>query len=134
MKRILPLILALCLLLCGTVSADSPVAGEATTFTYDDTVVIVENNGLSIEELQHIADYLAIGEAAHDDHVSTYGLQCLFGHAINTTYATQITHNAYTTSPKCLEEKYKVEVCTRSSCDYIKKTLVYSSRIGTCHG
>lgn len=60
------------------------------------------------------------------------GLSCIFGHDLATGTTRKTTHNAYTTSPKCLEELYSYEICQRSDCSYSKIALIYSSRI-VCH-
>ncbi len=136
MKRIILLVLVACMLFSVNTLADSVNDEKAMTFYYEDREVIVESNGLTQEEMKRIADFIATDDNGYSNHsgVETYGLACLFGHSLTTTYATEITHNAYTTSPKCLSNYYKVETCTRSSCDYVKKSLVSSTRTAKCHG
>lgn len=66
-----------------------------------------------------------------DDGVEAYGLTCtLFGHNLKTSVSTVITHKAKATSPRCLQETYSVETCSR--CDYTNSTLLSSAYIVCC--
>ena len=66
-----------------------------------------------------------------NDGTATYGLTCtLFGHKLDTGVTTTITHNAKTTSPRCLQKTYSYEICTR--CDYSEYTLLDSTYISCC--
>ena len=66
-----------------------------------------------------------------DDEASTYGLTCtLFGHDIETSIVTTVTHKERATAPRCLEKTYEVENCTR--CDYSNSVLIYSRYISCC--
>ena len=59
------------------------------------------------------------------------GLTCtLFGHDLETGTTTTITHKARTTAPRCLEETYNHEICTR--CDYAEYTLLDEAYIYCC--
>ena len=133
MKKFISMILALCLMVCvfSVVSSADDVSDNV--FHYMGKDIVVEGEGLSATEMQRIADYIAYGDT-NDDGISTHGILCIFGHNLETTYALETTHNAYGTSPKCLVKRYKVERCTRSSCDYINKELVNSYRTSECHG
>ena len=66
-----------------------------------------------------------------NDDADAYGLTCtLFGHKLESSYITTITHKVRTTDPKCLEETYDTEACTR--CDYANAVLIDSSYIICC--
>lgn len=135
MKRIISCLAIVCLLMCGFVMSSSAAddgVSVAYTFVYGDKEITVESSELSYEEMKAIADVVAGVEP--ENEASPCGIWCLFGHNLTTSYVTEVTHNAYTTSPKCLQNKYQVESCTRSSCDYAEKTLLTSTRISTCHG
>lgn len=56
----------------------------------------------------------------------------LFGHNYTTTASTSVTHNVYTTSPKCVRNTYETKTCTR--CGHTETELIESVRISTCHG
>ncbi|MBQ8015862.1 MAG: hypothetical protein IJ264_06740, partial [Clostridia bacterium] len=66
-----------------------------------------------------------------NDGVTSYGLTCtLFGHKLESSVITTITHKAKATDPRCLEETYDTEACTR--CDYANATLICSEYISCC--
>lgn len=132
MKKFISVMTVVALLVCGTVLNTSASDTSATTFIYEEKEIIVENSDLSYDEKKVVADYVA--EVAPESDVSTCGILCIFGHKLTTSTVTEITHNAYSTTPKCLQSIYQVESCTRDSCDYIEKTLISSRRISTCHG
>ena len=56
----------------------------------------------------------------------------LFGHDFTTTTTSSVTHNVYTTSPKCVRNTYETRTCTR--CGHVETELIDSVRISTCHG
>ncbi len=128
MKKIVSMLMAICL-----VCALSCVAGAANVnsniFYYGDKEIIVEGQDLSYEEMKEIADYIA-GEN-NNGGISAKGLTCsLFGHNISESTVKEITHNVYSTAPKCVKKTYKVRSCSR--CDYIEKELISSVRVN-CH-
>ena len=109
------------------------------TFYYNDREITIEGNSLNQFRAQRIADYIAYGsipteEIGLGDEMNSSLLCIIFGHSIETYSATEVIHNVYTTSPKCVENYYSVEYCTRESCDYFQKTLTHSYRISECHG
>ena len=132
MKRIISLMSIICLLMCAFAMSSSAADNGSYTFIYDDREITVENPELSYEEMKAVAD--AVAGVETENEVSPCGILCIFGHKISTSSVTETIHNAYTTTPKCVENIYDVESCTRTNCDYIVKTLIDSSRIATCHG
>lgn len=66
-----------------------------------------------------------------EDGAEAYGLTCtLLGHNIETSSSVVITHNARTSAPRCLQETYSVDTCTR--CNYSNATLLKSVYISCC--
>lgn len=129
MKRIIALIMAVVSLFCVmSVSAGAQGVDEGTvTVTVNETVFIFDSDTTEDFRNKFIDSYFN-GE---DDGVVTYGLTCtLFGHKIETTSVTAVTHKAKATSPRCLREIYNVDNCTR--CDYTKSTLKNSDYIVCC--
>lgn len=123
--RMLALITAIALILSAAqifAFADTTTEAEATeiTVTFDSEVspeiqerVIAHFNG----------EELPVAQAR--------GLICtLFGHDLETGATTTVTHKARTTAPRCLQEKYSYEICSR--CDYAEYTLISSTYIYCC--
>ena len=109
------------------------------TFYYEDREITIEADHGNEEDAQIIADYivygiLPAGYMPPENELNTPLLCILFGHSIETYTAFETIHNVYTTSPKCVENTYEIEHCTRSNCDYIQSTLIHTRRIATCHG
>lgn len=128
MKKIVSIIMAMCFVFAlACVAGASDV--NSNTFYYGDKEIIVEGQSLSYEEMKEIADYVA-GENS-DDGISVCGLTCtLLGHKISESTVKEITHNVYSTAPKCVQKTYTVKTCSR--CDYIEKELITSKRVN-CH-
>ena len=59
-------------------------------------------------------------------------LLCLFGHSTTTTTVRAVTHNYWTTSPKCREQTYRIIYCTRSGCNYNTGSIIGDIRIHCC--
>ena len=129
MKRIIALIMAVVSLFCVmSVSAGAQGAEEGTvTVTVNETVFIFDSETTEDFRDKFIVNYFN-GE---DDGATNYGLICtLFGHKIETTSVTTVTHNASATAPRCRRDTYSVDNCTR--CDYTKSTLKSSHYIACC--
>lgn len=129
MKRIISLIMAAVSLFCVmSVSAGAQGVDECTvTVTVNETVFIFDSDTTEDFRNKFIENYFN-GE---EDGATAYGLTCtLFGHKIETTTVTAVTHKAKATSPRCLREIYDVDNCTR--CDYTKSTLINSAYIVCC--
>ena len=135
MKKFITLFAALCLMLTAATTGSFAADTNPNIFCYgNDKEVIIEDQSINHAKMQFIADYIADESYNTNDQVSPCGIACLFGHSLSKTTARETSHNAYSTSPKCLIKEYNVEYCTRSSCDYIEKELVRSYRTPTCHG
>ena len=98
------------------------------TFAYEDRTIEVDAQDLTYEQAQLIADRIVYGE----NEVSTYGIFCLFGHKIDTTYAIETHHKEYATAPRCVRRTYRVDYCTRSSCSYSEATMTSAVRVYCC--
>lgn len=129
MKKFVSFILAVCLMFSLTSIVGATNDNGDNVFYYDGKEITVEGDDLSYAEMQRIADYIAKDSESENAH--TYGLICsIFGHNITESTAIEVTHNVYTASPKCVQKKYAVKICSR--CDYTEKTLVSTTRID-CH-
>ena len=125
-RRIFSFILAATMLLC--MFAVQTNAAEATTQPHTD--IYIENQEISEETKARILEYYSVENPA-DDGVATCGITCtLFGHDLETSTITQITHKVRTTSPRCLKKTYNYSACTR--CDHETSTLLKSEYIICC--
>ncbi len=107
-----------------------PTSAKESTVNNTEIEIII-NDDVSEETKEKIEKYFASGEPTTDDGISTYGLTCtLFGHKIEATSVSTITHKVRSTSPKCLKNTYAYEACTR--CDYETSTLTRSEYIVCC--
>lgn len=129
MKKVAALILSfMFVFLTASVSASAENAEENTVVvTCGDTDFIFEA-GVSAEmQERFIAEYFS----EEEDDAHTYGLMCtLFGHKLESSTTTTITHKAKTTDPRCLRKTYAMETCTR--CDYYTQTLKSQQYISCC--
>lgn len=128
MKKIFSLIMTIALVFCVmSISASAEETSENIIINDGQTVFIFEN-GLSSEmQSRFIADYYNL----NDDGAETYGLTCtLFGHKLESTTVSTVTHKVRATAPRCLEEYFDFEACSR--CDYSNSTLISSVYISCC--
>ena len=66
-----------------------------------------------------------------DDGATAYGITCtLFGHKLESSLTTAVTHKVNATDPRCRRQTFNTEVCTR--CDYTNSTLISSTYISCC--
>ncbi len=135
MKKTVSFIMALCLIFGGATIKSSAANTNTSTFFFENNKeVYVSGEDIDQKKKQSIAHFISNVDENETNNISPRGILCIFGHKLATTTTTEITHNAYSSSPKCLEKNYKVEYCTRASCDYMTKELVDSYRIADCHG
>jgi hypothetical protein len=126
-KRLFAILLALTLSTCTFVIPTS--AKESTENDINVEVIIYDE--VSTETKIKIENYFASGEPSTDNDSSAYGLTCtLFGHKIESTAVSTITHKVRATSPRCLKRTYDYEACTR--CDYEASDLMKSEYIVCC--
>lgn len=126
MKKVISLILSLCFILSLVVIPSS--AEEAVE--NNDVTIIIHNEDISEETKEKIVAFYSDPEA-HDASTATYGLTCtLFGHKLEASVVTTITHKVRTTAPRCQEKRYDYESCTR--CDYENSTLISNTYVNCC--
>ncbi len=100
---------------------------NTVTVTVNETEFVFDSNTSEEYRNKIIAHYFS----DNDKDVATYGLMCtLFGHKLESSVITTITHKAKATAPRCLREIYDTEACTR--CDYTNAELITSSYISCC--
>lgn len=106
------------------------LAIEPTSYvvTIDNVSVIFSTNSNLTENEKHlIAEHLIYGES----DIQTYGLLCnLFGHKNTTEIVTTITHCVNSTVPRCLEEYWEIQICSR--CDNVESTVIDYNYINCC--
>ncbi len=129
MKKIIALIMAVVSifsLVSISVYAED-AAEETVTVTVEDTDFIFYANTSEEFRSKFIAAYLN----PEDDGAEAYGLTCtLFGHKLESSLVTSVTHKVYSSDPRCVQKTYNVETCTR--CDYTSQTLISSTIISCC--
>ena len=128
MKKIIALILVVVSLFSVmSISVYAEDANENTvTVTVNDVEFVFDADTTEDFRNKFIAHYFS-----HDDGAAAYGLTCtLFGHKIESSVVTAVTHKVRATDPRFLEETYNVETCSR--CDYTNKTMLDSSYISCC--
>lgn len=102
-------------------------AEETVIVTAGDTAFIFCSETSDEFRSKFIAEYLN----PVDDGLETYGLTCtLLGHKLESSVVTVVTHKKRATDPRCLQERFNVEACSR--CDYTNKTLINSFYISCC--
>lgn len=128
MKKIISLVLvfvSIFSLTSITVYADG-TEENTISVSVDDTVFIFDANTSEEFRSKAIAHYFN-----HDDNAESYGLTCtLFGHKLESSVITTVTHKVSSTAPRCLRETYDTEACTR--CDYANATLISATYIYCC--
>lgn len=102
-------------------------AGDSAEAAHEEITVIIHNEVSPETEERIIAHF----HGTELPVAQTRGVTCtLFGHKLDEGTTTTITHKARTTAPRCLEETYSYEICTR--CDYAEYTLLGSVYIYCC--
>ena len=119
----------LCAALMITVMAHSANGGVFEFADEGKIVTFSENSTLSEEEQQTVAEYLVYG-APEDDGASTYAWCWLTGHNYKYDTVGVITHKKSAYSPRCLEETYNIETCTK--CDHYSQELLTAVYIVCC--
>ena len=128
MKKIIALLLVL-ISVFSVISipayAESPE--ENTIVTVNETDFIFSETVSDEFRAKFIANYFN----TETDDSTTYGLTCtLLGHKLESSYVTTITHKVNSSDPRCKQNRYLSEACTR--CDYTNSTLVTTSFISCC--
>ena len=129
MKKIIALIMAMvCVFSAMTISVYADGEEENTvTVTVNDIEFVFDADTTEEFRSKTIAHYFGHG----NDGTDSYGLTCtLFGHKLENSITTAITHKASATDPRCLRQMFNTEVCTR--CDYTNSTLINTAYISCC--
>lgn len=103
--------------------------------TNQNTVIVTVNETEFIFDANTSEEFRSKTIAHYFNHsnngAATYGLTCtLFGHKLESSVITTITHKVSATAPRCLQERYDTEACTR--CDYTNAVLISSAYISCC--
>ena len=122
MKKIIAVLLS-AMFIFGAMS----VTVNATDSFEAPHIEFVFEEGTSLE----IQNRIIADLTAENNGTATYGLTCtLFGHKLETGTTSAITHKASSTAPRCLQETFSYEICTR--CDYSEYTLLSTAYIYCC--
>ncbi len=125
-KRLISLIMATAVLM--SILSISTFAVE-TEEEHTHIEIIFESNA-SDEYKERATHYFLNGEE-NEDGSCTYGIICqMNGHNLEANTVTKITHKDRFFAPRCLEEIYHYETCTR--CTYESSTLKSSGYIYCC--
>ena len=130
--KIIRIILSFILCSVLSLSFSANVISETEIYYQEEnlTVIFEENSVLSSEQKQFIADTIVSGEPIIDDGISTYAWCWLTGHDLVYEGVTVIEHKVSPSNPRCKENIYDVESCTK--CDHMEYTLVYSGMTLCC--
>ena len=129
MKRVIVCIMTVVFVLSFTANIWASESKIRTYSVGDVTVTFDDDCSFSNETCERIAYSLAYGNEF--ESVQTYNLWCtLFGHDYNVTGLYVVNHKVYSAQPRCVEETYKVSVCSR--CEHTVKNLTSSRRINCC--
>lgn len=125
-KFICILLVIVCLTcLCTNTSAANKSSNVITIESVE--VIFSEQSTLTHEQKYIVAEHLVYGIPDNQ----TYGLLCnVFGHKYTTEYATTITHCVNSTAPRCLEEYWQIQTCSR--CDNVEGIVMDSAYIDCC--
>lgn len=129
MKKIILVTVIVCLVFSFSVSTSAQTSSTGG-YTYDfngKTFYFSADTPFSEEQRVQIINS-TVSEAPT---ASTYGLMCtLFGHSYETDTYITVTHCVNTSQPRCLEETFNVNLCTR--CDHTETELVSKKYIVCC--
>lgn len=131
MKRTKKRLIAL-LMLFPIIFIQVPAMASVKNINETSIDIVIKGEGLSDDKIKLIESSLLEIESIETDDASIQNILCIFGHSITTVTAYKLIHNYYSTAPRCLEEKYNVEICTRSGCDYAVSVLIRVIRIPCC--
>ena len=125
-KRILKP-LAIFMVVCMSFSLAGMTSAESERKVSDRKTEIIFEDELCREKAE-ILTAVINGEEVENPR----NLLCLFGHSTTTTTVWAVTHNVYTTSPKCREQTYRIIYCTRSGCNYNTGSIIGDIRVPCC--
>ena len=119
MKKVFITLLTLLLLSTFSLSAFA-VNEEVYTYNIGNmTIIFDEADTFDAATREAIAHKLANG----NEHISSYGLLCtLFGHNYEEKAVTTVTHCVEPDQPRCLQECFIVQVCSRCEDTIVERT------------
>lgn len=131
MKKIKLLIIpVLILALSLNVMASGSTSNGIFEFVFEDKVVVFdESSTLTEAEMCEIAERLVYG-VPEDNGASTYSWCWLTGHDYTYDMVSVITHKYRAPSPRCYQETYKIETCTK--CDHFQEEYLGAVYIVCC--
>lgn len=122
MKKFFTVLLTFLLIFTFSLSAFAASEEICTYEIGNVTVIFDENDALDAATREALAHMLASGSYG-EDNVVTYNLLCtLFGHKYETSGATTITHCVEPDQPRCLQETFTVQLCTRCDDTIVERT------------
>lgn len=125
--KLISMLVLVAMLFVTTASVSASETTDEKTLILGDTEVIICNtHNWSDEKCAKIAEAVVNNGSSQ----SARGLLCLFGHKMEYTTTTAITHKVYATSPRCLQSTYNVGACSR--CDHTESTLISEKYIVCC--
>lgn len=128
-KKILSVIFAIAMLV-SIFTMPTNAANTVETEAHEHIEIIINDENISDETKEKIIAFYSNG-GEECEGATTYGLTCtLFGHKLESSLVTTVTHKVRTTSPRCLKKTYNYEACTR--CDFEEDTLLSSTYIVCC--
>ena len=130
MKKIKFLIVPLfCIIFSVNLLAHTAGGGTYEFVDEDKVVIFEENSALTEDEQQFVAERLVYG-SPEDSGIQTYAWCWLTGHNFVYDTVTVVTHKKKAESPRCYEEIYNVETCTK--CDHLEEELIGFGYIVCC--
>ena len=64
--------------------------------------------------------------------ISPASVLCIFAHSLAQSTVRETTHRVWSAQPRCRQITYRVNYCTRSSCNHIVYTQTGNARISCC--
>lgn len=118
-------------MLCIPIAASSIPAKNA--YTTDDGEIYFNNDCSDIVANKVVNAFSGAELSSGAPSISPMAnLLCIFGHSLETGSFYIVTHYAKDNTPRCLNELYCYEVCTRAGCEYAVYTFIASGYI-YCH-
>jgi len=92
---------------------------------------IIINCDVDCEKTQLIINAIT-GEASDYQTIIPSSILCLFGHNMAQGTAIEINHRFWLNPTRCRQTRYRVDYCTRSSCNHMILTQTTQSAIICC--
>jgi hypothetical protein len=104
------------------------LTGGGFTVAKDEIFVeIVVEGDIAREKAQ-----LIIATLNGEEIISPRSILCLIGHSMAQTTAIYTEHRVWPNAPRCRRTTYRVDYCTRSSCNYIVYTQTSVMAVHCC--